>query len=81
MKNFTKLRKIRPGNFFTIGKNQLEKNMPDAAISSFRRALELMPDDINYVISLVMLSEKKGIYRWPVNVMRKLLKFLPNDRI
>ncbi|MEQ8187300.1 MAG: PQQ-binding-like beta-propeller repeat protein [Candidatus Eremiobacterota bacterium] len=50
----------KAGKFFTVGKTQLEKNMIDAAISSFRRALELMPDDINYVISLGDALREKG---------------------
>ena len=46
--------------FFTVGKTQLEKKMIDAAISSFRRSLELIPDDINYLLSLGDALREKG---------------------
>ncbi|MEQ8223207.1 MAG: PQQ-binding-like beta-propeller repeat protein, partial [Candidatus Eremiobacterota bacterium] len=63
--------------FFTIGKTQLEKNMPDAAISSFRRALELMPDDINYVISLGDALRGKGDIQGACECYEKAVKISP----
>ena len=63
--------------FFTVGKTQLEKNMIDAAISSFRRALELIPDDINYIISLGDALREKGDIQGACECYEKAIKISP----
>jgi len=42
----------RAEKIFAVAKTQLEKKMTGPAIVSFRRALELMPDKVEYIISL-----------------------------
>ncbi len=67
----------KAGKFFTIGKTQLEKNMVDAGISSFRRALELVPDHITYLLSLGDALREKGDIQGACECYEKAIKISP----
>lgn len=66
--------------FFAVGKTQLEKKMIDAAISSFRRSLELIPDDINYLLSLGDALREKGDLHGACECYEKAINLSPERK-